>query len=172
VDTTLRLTQWNTQNVRSSLELEVASWNESLNTITGTTSRGMFAMFTKDGKAMIQENHSYEEGRHVLDRRAKKRVEALAQLLRQPKERIFRIPRFIDWKDLPMQKLIAFVFEVHPKPEAEPVSLLRLLSSSDIKPELGDKFRLALGLARCIAQLHMVKWVGSSYLLFHRPPDN
>jgi hypothetical protein len=171
VDATLRLAQWDAQNDTSSLELRDPSWDQSLKAITQIPDQGLFAMFIRHGKVMIQENHPYEESRSSgsdpgrdpgrLDARTESRVDSLAKLLHQPKEQVFRIPPCVGWKYLPSQKAIAFVFEVQSRPVTEPVSLLRLLSSSDLKPELGDKFRLALGLARCISQLHMVKWASS-----------
>lgn len=170
VDATLRLTQWDAENIQTSLELQHSSWNEHLRLISPTPNQGLFALFHKDGKTFVQENHAYNEvGWNVgssdsvatgaLDARTKNRVDSLAKLLHQPKEQVFRIPPCVGWKYLPVQGSIAFVFEVHSKLSAEPMSLLRLLSTTETKPELGDKFRLALGLARCIAQLHMVKWV-------------
>jgi Prion-inhibition and propagation len=163
VDATLRLTQWDALNSQASLELTDPSWNKHLKTITPVANQGKFATFTKDNKAYLQEGHDYEtEARSpsdVLDTRTKKKVEDLAKLLHQPKEQVFRIPRCVGWKFMPIQKSIGFVFEMPSSPDAEPISLLRLLSSPGDKPELGDKFRLALKLARCISQLHMVKWV-------------
>jgi len=169
VDANLRLHQWDAENIQTSLELRHSSWNEHLGLISPTPNQGLFALFHKDGKTFVQENHTYNEVGNIgssnsvataaLDARTKNRVDSLAKLLHQPKEQVFRIPPCVGWKYLPAQSSIAFVFEVHSTLSAEPMSLLRLLSSTEIKPELGDKFRLALGLARCIAQLHMVKWV-------------
>ena len=168
VDASLRLHQWDAENIQTSLELRHSSWNEHLRPISPTPNQGLFALFHKDGKTFVQENHAYNEVGNIgssgvaaaaLDARTKNRVDSLAKLLHQPKEQVFRIPPCEGWKYLPDQGSIAFVFEVHSTLSAEPMSLLRLLSSTETKPELGDKFRLALGLARCIAQLHMVKWV-------------
>lgn len=163
VDATLRLTQWDAANSQTSLELTDPSWSNYLKTITPVPYQGKFATFTKDGMAYIQEGHDYEaEARSpsdVLGDRTRKKVDELAKLLQQPKEQVFRIPRCVGWKFMPWQNSIGFVFEMPSNPDAEPISLLRLLSSPDVKPELGDKFRLALNLARCISQLHMVKWV-------------
>lgn len=166
VDATLRLTQWDAVNVQSSLELTDPSWNQYLKPITTVPNQGKFATLTKDGIAYVHEGHDYEtEARcpsDVLDGRTRKKVDDLAKLLHQPKEQVFRIPRCVGWKFMPMQNSIGFVFEMPSTPDAQPTSLLRLLSSSEAKPGLGDKFRLALNLARCIAQLHMVKWVSTA----------
>ncbi len=163
VDATLRLTQWDALNALSSLELTDSSWNNYLQPITPVANQGKFATFTKGETVYVQEGHDYEfEARSpadVLDGRTRKKVDDLAKLLHQPKEQVFRIPRCVGWKFMPMQKSIGFVFEMPSTQDAQPISLLRLLSSSEAKPELGDKFRLALNLARCISQLHMVKWV-------------
>jgi hypothetical protein len=163
VDATLRLTQWDALNAQTSLELTDPSWNKYLKTITPMANQGKFATFTKDKIAYVQEGHDYEfeakSPSDVLDGRTRKKVDDLAKLLHQPKEQVFRIPRCVGWKFMPMQNSIGFVFEMPSTSDAQPISLLRLLSSSDVKPELGDKFRLALNLARCISQLHMVRWV-------------
>ena len=169
VDATLRLTQWDAQNTQASLELVDPSWTKYLKTITPVPNQGKFATFTKDDIAYVQEGHDYEvEARSPSDclgDRTRKKVEELAKLLHQPKEQVFRIPRCVGWKFMPAQKSIGFVFEMPSTPDAQPISLLRLLSSSEVKPELGDKFRLALNLSRCISQLHMVRWVSISLLL-------
>jgi Prion-inhibition and propagation len=163
VDATLRLTQWDALNAQASLELTDPSWNQYLKPIKPMANQGKFATFTKDKITYVHEGHDYEiEARSpsdTLDSRTRKKVDDLAKILHQPKEQVFRIPRCEGWKFMPMQKSIGFVFEMPSTPDAQPISLLRLLSKSEVKPELGDKFRLALNLARCIAQLHMVKWV-------------
>jgi hypothetical protein len=165
VDATLRLTQWDALNAQNSLELTDTSWNQYLKPIKPVPNQGKFATFTKDEISYVQEGHDYEceakSPSDVLDTRTRKKVDDLAKLLHQPKEQVFRIPRCVGWKFMPMQNSIGFVFEMPSTPDAQPTSLLRLLSNSDVKPELGDKFRLALNLARCISQLHMVKWVST-----------
>jgi hypothetical protein len=167
VDATLRLTQWDALNAMSSPELTDPIWNQYLKPIKPVANQGMFATFTKDGVSYIHEGHAYEceakSPTDVIDTRTRKKVEDLAKLLHQPKEQVFRIPRCIGWRFMPMQKSIGFVFEGPANPDSQPISLLRLLSSSEVKPELGDKFRLALNLARCISQLHMVKWVSELF---------
>jgi hypothetical protein len=170
VDATLRLTAWDAEVPSETLEIQDPAWDKYIQVIEPVPNQGLFATFTKDGATLIQENHAYEQDSRtfrpgdlskeaVVEPRTKKRIESLARLLHQPKEQIFRIPRCLGWKYLPMQNCIAFVFEVQPTPEAEPLSLLRLLNNNTMKPSLGEKFRLALGLARCVSQLHMVKWV-------------
>lgn len=60
-----------------------------------------------------------------------------------------------------VQNSIGFVFEMLPprSTNAQPISLLRLPSDSEVKPELGDNSRHALHITRCISQLHLVRWV-------------
>ena len=73
---------------------------------------------------------------------------------------------------MPIQKSIGLVFDMPSIADAQPVSLLRLLSSSEVKPELGDKFRLALNLARYTPQLHLVKWSVCHHLKWCRSHIN
>lgn len=93
------------------------------------------------------------------------RIDALAKLLHQPKELVFRIPRCIGWKYTKADQNIAFVFDLEKPVDYAPTDLLTVLSVNTMKISLGDKFRLALGLARCISQLHMVQWVSEFILL-------
>jgi hypothetical protein len=90
------------------------------------------------------------------------RIDALAKLLHQPKELVFRIPRCLGWKYNKTDKTVAFVFDIDRPVDCAPISLLTLLGDNTIKISLGDKFRIALGLTRCISQLHMVHWVSGS----------
>lgn len=167
-DASLRLAQSDAGRMSDSLELLDQSWDACLKHIEPIEHQGMFAMFSKDSVAYIQENHHYDTAFATtlvpgagVDARTKSRIESLAKLLHQPKEQVFRVLPCIGWKHLPDQHSIAFVFEVQPKPIGAPVSLQRLLHNKDLRPELGDKFRLALGLSTCIAQMHMVQWVPS-----------
>ena len=177
-DATLRLTQREAQNMQTSLELLDPDWDEYLKPIAPIEHQGTFTMFRKADVTMIQENHAYEGAPYKpdpttqldsaqLDLRTRDKVESLAKLLHQPKEQVFRVLPCTGWKYLPLQKSIAFVFEVQPRPDGGPVSLLRLIFDPDRRPELGDKFRLAMGLANSISQLHMVQWVSMGYHLNH-----
>ncbi|CEJ60904.1 hypothetical protein PMG11_09458 [Penicillium brasilianum] len=168
-DASLRLAQLDAGNMVASLELMDPSWNSHLKEIQPIENQGMFAMFMKNNVAYIQENHHYDAlatpatAGHDVDARTRGRIESLAKLLHQPKEQVFRVLPCVGWKYLPRQSSIAFVFEVQPKPIGAPVSLQRLLFNIDLRPELGDKFRLALGLSKCIAQMHMVQWLHESF---------
>lgn len=55
------------------------------------------------------------------------------------------------------------MFESPGEPGTHPQSLLQLLKSTEVKPSLREKFMLAHGLARSIAQLQMVQWVHESF---------
>jgi hypothetical protein len=176
-DASLRLAQWDAGKMANSLELLDPSWESYLKEIHPIDNQGMFAMFTKNNVAYIQENHHYDAMAtpttpgHDVDARTRGRIESLAKLLHQPKEQVFRVLPCVGWKYLPRQSSIAFVFEVQPKPIGATVSLQRLLLNTDLRPELGDKFRLALGLSKCIAQMHMVQWVCSVPLVILRGPQ-
>ncbi|KAL3444375.1 hypothetical protein BJX65DRAFT_319991 [Aspergillus insuetus] len=131
--------------------------------IQRTKYQGTLTTFTKDGTSYLQENHEYLADDTVVDPRTRLKIESLASLLHQPKEQLFRILPCVGWKYLPAQSSIAFVFEIQPPPLGSPVSLQRLLFDRLDRPELGDRFRLALGLSKCIAQLHMVQWLHESF---------
>lgn len=177
-DASLRLAQWDVEKTQISLELTDQSWDSYLQQITPIEYQGLFAMFLKDDVTYIQENHHYDASmlplkeRSGVDPRTKNRVESLAKLLHQPKEQIFRILPCVGWKYLQSQSCIAFVFEVQPKPLGAPVSLQRLLSIGNRRPSLGDKYRLALELSKCIAQMHMVQWVCSLTSICKRQVTN
>jgi hypothetical protein len=161
-DASLRLTQCSlpeSGEQADSLELTDPSWNRYIGDIQRTKYQGALTIFTKDGTSYAQENHEYLAKDTVVDPRTRLKIESLASLLHQPKEQIFRILPCVGWRYLPAQSSIAFVFEIQPPPLGSPVSLQRLLFDRLDRPELGDRFRLALGLSKCIAQLHMVQWV-------------
>ncbi|KAL9102753.1 MAG: hypothetical protein Q9187_009086, partial [Circinaria calcarea] len=125
-----------------------------------------FVVFTKHNQNYLVENRPYEgrEGHaDELHPVAKGRVDALAKLLQQPKEQVFRIPRCVGWKYIISQKSTAFVFE-NPSPQcSKSTSLKDIIASNNEKPSLESKFELAYGLARGISQLHMVRWLHESF---------
>jgi len=162
IDATLQLAASDAQTIAGTLELGEQSWVDAINRSKPVEER--FGLIERYGKRYLQENRSYDEHRHgsskEIDPRTRDRVDGLAKLLQQPKEYVFCIPRCVGWKYIPTSRRISFAFEIPEDVTTEPVSLRRLLDSTEFKPELGDKFQLAFGLARCIAQLQMVKWVG------------
>lgn len=161
VDATLRITTGHARELPGTLELS-DEWDKQL---TELPTAEHFTIFQQHGNTYLREIRPYG-GRNPqvarLDPLYRGRVDALAKLLHQPKEIIFRIPRCIGWKYLENHKAISFVFEVPLMQCVKPTSLLNLVTSSTEKPSLGSKFHLAHGLANCLAQLHMVKWVTST----------
>ncbi|RDL32383.1 uncharacterized protein BP5553_08839 [Venustampulla echinocandica] len=175
VDATLQIAAGDAQSIDGTLELGEQDWTNAINSSKPVEER--FGLMQLNGMRFLQENRSYDEHRHgssstEVDPRTRDRVDGLAKLLQHPKERVFCIPRCVGWKYVPSARRIAFAFEIPADITTEPVSLRRLLDGTE-KPELGDKFQLAFGLARCIAQLQMVKWVHESFrsenILFFPP---
>ncbi|KAH8745421.1 hypothetical protein BGZ57DRAFT_778237, partial [Hyaloscypha finlandica] len=168
IDATLKLTVCDVESVPSTLELGDESWEEIFSHKTRLNER--FSTSAKSGSMLLLEDFPYDvdsvfstldmadlvQGNCKIDPRARSRVDALAKLLHQPKELVFRIPRCVGWKYAKAQKLIAFVFDFGNRLHSRPIDLLSLLSDVTIKPSLGDKFRLAHGLANCISQLHIL----------------
>ncbi|KAK0513088.1 hypothetical protein JMJ35_004074 [Cladonia borealis] len=164
VDATLKLNVGETRDHAQSLEIMNPEWIDQLHHTQHVD--GEFAVLNCIGARVLEESRTYvpfPQTPHGLDPRTKDRVDALARLLQQPKEQVFRIPRCIGWKFVSSQNRIAFLFEVLPDVKPQPVSLIKLLENLDMKMSLGGKFRLAHSLAKCMAQLHMVRWVHESF---------
>lgn len=174
IDATLKLSAGN-QVEPVSLELD-GSWNETLQ-ITPPL-RGGFGLIEHAGRKYLLE-HRPIQGEQVsasdLDARTKLQMEGLARLLHQPKELVFCMPNCIGWKKLPSTQQIGFVFDVPDGVFPKPTSLFRILASNDVRLSLGDRFRLAFALARCISRLQMVEWVHESFrsenILFFPQPQ-
>ncbi|KAH8672049.1 hypothetical protein BGZ60DRAFT_504986 [Tricladium varicosporioides] len=173
VDATLRLTAWDAESLPGTLEMQPSAWqkilkyeeklNERFSTSKLTGSTFLVERFAYDIDSLPSSQASLLSGNEMIDGRSRTRIDALAKLLHQPKELVFRIPRCVGWKYNPPERTIAFIFDLEKPLSCKPVDLLALLGDSSIKISLGDKFRLALGLARCISQLHMVHWVHESF---------
>ena len=164
VDATLKLTVGESQGNAQSLELMKPQWIELLRHTKHV--EGEFAVLDCDGVYMLQEARAYvpfPQTPYALDPRTQDRVDALARLLSQPKEQVFRIPKCVGWKFVSLQNHIAFLFEVPRGVKPHPVSLVKLLEDPNLKVSLGSKFLLAYGLAKCMAQLHMVRWVSRQF---------
>ena len=100
-----------------------------------------------------------------LNDRTRSLIEVLAKLLHQPKEPIFRIPSCNGWIKAPLNNQVAFMFAIPTDVKPEPRSLLSLLSrDGSVRLSLTEKFTLAYQLARCISQLHLLKWVSTTWL--------
>ena len=158
VDAALRLTVHNAKDSPESLELD-NTWTHQL---LGRPATERVKVIQKDQGSYLLEHRPYQfpDGQDsVLDPLTSHRVNALARLLGQHKEQIFRIPRCTGWKYLEFHKATIFVFE-NPSPQCiNPVTLRELIDTDHEKPSLGSKFQLAHSLAQGIAQLHLVKWV-------------
>ena len=102
-DASLRLAQWEAGKMAESLEFLDPPWDIHLKEIHPTDHQGMFAMFTKNNIAYIQENHRYDAiatpatSGHDVDARTRGRIESLAKLLHQPKEQVFRVLPCVGW---------------------------------------------------------------------------
>jgi hypothetical protein len=164
IDATLQITASEANSTDASFELCGPMWLESLRKASPVEER--FALIHHEGKTYLQEHRRYEGGHDAyeeVDQRTKLRINDLAKLLHQPKERVFCIPRCIGWRYQPGRNNIAFVFETPAECQSQPISLYRLLDMKNVKLTLGQRFRLALALAKCMAQLQMVKWVHESF---------
>jgi hypothetical protein len=169
VDATLRLTAWDAESLPGTLELNNQSWKDIQTAKTAMNDR--FSIAQMSGRTLLIETFPYETDnssssqvdQNSIDPRSRTRVDALAKLLHQPKELVFRIPRCTGWAYSKSDQAISFVFDLERPLDSRPVSLLSLLGDRETKISLGDKFKLALGLARCIAQLHMVQWVHEGF---------
>jgi len=169
IDATLRLTAWDAESLPGTLELTRELWEGILKSQSALNDR--FATSRMNGRSLLIERFPYEidnvsfshSGSNTIDPRSRTRVDALAKLLHQPKELVFRIPRCVGWTYSQPEEIIAFVFDLEKPMDNDPVSLLSLLGDRETKIFLGDKFKLALGLARCISQLQMVNWVHEGF---------
>ena len=133
-------------------------------------SESQFEAIEWDGKHFLLETCVYTSvADHVIDPHVKARVNRLAGLLHQPKERLFGILPCYGWTFLTYQRRIGYLFEIPSELCPAPVSLLSLLGHTQSRPSLGTKLKLAYSLSRSIAQLHMVRWVGYSPPAFILP---
>lgn len=167
VDAKLQMAATMTQPVSQTLEVQDPLVRQSLNSVT--TYEDRFGVIDWDGKPMLVEYRSYNLLSPVpvdLDPRSKDLVDSLANLLHQPKEMVFRIPRCTGWVRQVALNRVAYIFAVPDGAEPAPISLLKALptpgsgaSSQVPTPSLGHRFQLAHKLAKCISQLQLVKWV-------------
>ncbi|OTB20384.1 hypothetical protein K445DRAFT_312833 [Daldinia sp. EC12] len=135
-----------------------------------------FGIVQWDSKPMLVEYRSYAPESPVsvdIDTRTKDLVNRLAKLLHQPKGVVFRTPSCWGWARQIHFNRVAFMFSIPEGSEAQPRSLYHVLGSGSQPPALGQRFTLALQLARCISHLQLVKWVHKSFrsenILFFPP---
>ena len=163
-DATLRLMAEQTQDNSEPLQIFEEVFADK--PLDSTAVEERFATGTWHGKDVLFEKRNAEpqQPSNRLDERTAERMESLAKLLQQPKEQLFRIPRCIWWTYQAQRQQILLAFEIGSTLQQPPTSLRRLLGL-DLKISLNDKFRLGFGLARCIAQFQMVRWVRCSFTL-------
>ncbi|KAF2012844.1 hypothetical protein BU24DRAFT_374656 [Aaosphaeria arxii CBS 175.79] len=163
IDATLQITA--AEAGQRDLSYQLGSrWLNDLYSATPVEQR--FALVRHDNKSFLLEyrrndGHIHQPGE--LDQRTRLRVNNLAGLLSQPKEKVFCIPRCIGWEYLSEKNSIAFVFEISGHQQPKPISLFQLLDLKTVRLGLTQKFRLALSLSKCITQLQLVKWVHESF---------
>ena len=161
LDAKLKLTASNMEKSGGTLEVVDSSLVSSLQSAKKVEDR--FAILIRSGKPTLIEYRPYEPDSPVaveMDSRTRSLIEDLANLLHQPTEPVFRTPSCTGWTHTPFMNQIAYMFAIPQGVKPEPHSLLALLSYDEpFRPSLSDKFRLAHQLARCISQLHLVKWV-------------
>ena len=159
VDARLKLTVQQESKTQESLELP-KTWAAKSEDLALLIER--FTIIQQGEESFLIERRSCEPAGFVqpgTEFLATHRIDALARLLRQPKEQVFRIPRCVGWKHIERLDMVAFVFE-NPTPQCQrPVSLQQLLRSDLEKPSLNSKFSIAYSLANGVAQLHLVQWV-------------
>lgn len=125
-----------------------------------------FGIAQWDYKPMLVEYRSYAPESPVsveMDPRTYSLVDKLAKLLHQPKEIVFRTPSCWGWVRQAQFNRVAFMFSIPEGCEPQPSSLYHVLGSNSQPPSLGQRFTLALQLARCISNLQLVKWVHKSF---------
>ena len=160
-DASLALAVSDTNHISDSFELD-SSWQNVIRNSSRIEDR--FATFKRGDKYLLQENCAYIPIKDdKIDPQSRNRINALAELLHQPKEQLFCILACQGWGYLHESQRISYIFCIPPNVIPEPRSLLRLLNDNSSQPSLEVKFHLAHNLARCISQLHMVKWVSSLY---------
>lgn len=139
---------------------------------------GKFGIMQWDSKPMLVEYRSYAPESPVpveMDSRTYDLVDKLAKLLRQPKETVFRTPSCWGWARQMQHNRVAFMFSIPEGCASQPKSLYHILGAGSQPPSLGQRFMLALQLARCISHLQLVKWVHKSFrsenILFFPPKE-
>ncbi|KAI1085263.1 hypothetical protein F5B20DRAFT_521586 [Whalleya microplaca] len=135
-----------------------------------------FGIMETSDRSMLIEYRYYAPESPVpveMDTRTHDLVDSLAKLLHQPKGTVFRTPSCWGWARQAQQNRVAFMFSIPEGREPRPASLYKILGSSPQPPSLGQRFNLALQLARCISHLQLVKWVHKSFrsenILFFPP---
>ncbi|KAI1457219.1 hypothetical protein F4805DRAFT_198640 [Annulohypoxylon moriforme] len=165
VDARLQLAASTEQTLPGTLEIERSEdARRALYSVVPVEEK--FGVLKWDSKAMLVEYRSYAPESPVpveMDSRTHDLVDKLAKLLCQPKEVVFRTPSCWGWARQMQFNRVAFMFSIPEGSEPQPKSLYHILGSGSQPPSLGQRFALALQLARCISHLQLVKWVHKSF---------
>ncbi|KAM0252318.1 hypothetical protein ACHAQJ_007811 [Trichoderma viride] len=164
VDAKLQMAASKAHEISQSLEIHDTELDQRLKDVKVV--EGRFGVLKWRGKPMLVEYRPYQADSPVsieMNSRTRYLMENLANLLHQPKEIVFRTPCCVGWACQVQRNRVAFFFAIPDAVEPTPVSLLNMLSSECPPPTLGQKFRLAARLSRCISQLQLVKWVHESF---------
>ncbi|OCK87100.1 uncharacterized protein K441DRAFT_671229 [Cenococcum geophilum 1.58] len=187
VDARLQIATSQSLAIVQSLEINDAELRQKIGDVKQVVDK--FGVLHWESKPVLVEYRSYSPESPVpveLDDRTRDLVDKLANLLRQPKEVVFRTPCCRGWVRQMQQNRVAYIFAIPEAVDPWPISLLNILSSNDLPPpSLSQRFWLAVKLSRCISQLQLVKWVHESFrseniLFFPKaetrepptPPDN
>ncbi|OAQ97460.1 hypothetical protein LLEC1_03547 [Akanthomyces lecanii] len=169
VDAKLQIATTSTLSVSRSLEMQDPDVQRSVCDVRH--SGDALGVFKINGQPVVAEYRQYSPGSPswvALDDRTRDVVERLANILHQPKEVIFRTPSCVGWVRHTQLNRIAFIFSIPPNLEPNPLSLLHMLSSKEVRPpSLSQRFQLAHKLAQCISQLQLVKWWHSPHAQVH-----
>jgi hypothetical protein len=183
LDAKLQMAASNATVLPGTLEIANAALNESLRNMT-TTEEQPFGIVPWGEQHLLVEYRKYSDSPIAveLDHRNRDLIDNLAKLLHQPKELVFRTPPCVGWTIQMAHNRCAFLFSIPAAVQPQPTSLLAILKTANSHgggraPPLGQRFHLALKLARCISQLQLVKWVHESFrsenILFFPPwPQN
>ena len=156
-DASLAFAVSDTSRISQSFELD-SSWDNVLS--KSELVDGQFAVFDWNGRKMLQENCIYfPREENSIDQQTRNRINALVELLYQPKEKVFCTLILQGWRLVAQSQRVAYLFNIPSSVRPEPKSLLRLLHDSALHPSLGIKFRLAYNLAQSLSQFHLVNWV-------------
>ncbi|KAI1771326.1 hypothetical protein F4818DRAFT_429798 [Hypoxylon cercidicola] len=179
VDARLRLAASAEQSMSGTLEVQQSEdARRALYSVVPV--EGKFGIMQWNSNPMLVEYRSYAPESPVpleMDSRTHDLVDKLAKLLRQPKETVFRTPSCWGWARQMQYNRVAFMFSIPEGCAPQPKSLYHILGSGSQPPSLGQRFTLALQLARCISHLQLVKWVHKSFrsenvLFFPSQADN
>ncbi|OTB06762.1 hypothetical protein M426DRAFT_9194 [Hypoxylon sp. CI-4A] len=175
VDARLRLAASSEQTISGTLEIQQSDdARRALHSVVPIEEK--FGILQWESKPMLVEYRSYAPESPVpveIDSRTYDLVDRLAKLLRQPKDVVFRTPSCLGWVRQTQSNRVAFMFSIPEGSEPQLKSLYHVLGSGSQPPSLGQRFTLALQLARCVSHLQLVKWVHKSFrsenILFFPP---